>query len=260
MDRSIVGAVITNGSSATASAGGTCKSSARKTMMPHPMHIAAHSGVTPRNFQKMKPPNAVRKHATGSISGRFAHGHTSGCTNISNPITTSGGNRMKRHPVSFTTITATATNAISAASFSHRARTGAATRCVISSATSSALSTFAGWSATNFFHPVESAASSTVPNMMPGGYHQLVTPKTSGNNPAEIAGATGERSPSTTAIAQITLSSTDANPYGIVLVITIPIAPVMTGVIASMSGELAHVPCGRVNTSCESAPSSGNST
>src|SRR6202030_3611275 len=133
---------------------------------------------------------------------------TSGCTNISNPITTSGGNRMKRHPVSFTNTTATATNAISAASFSHRARTGAATSCVTSSATSSAPSAITRSFATNLFHPIESPASKTVPNMIPGGYHQLVTPRTNGNNPAEIAGATGERSPSTTTIAPMTLSNT----------------------------------------------------
>ena len=62
------------------------------------------------------------------------------------------------------------------------------------------------------FHGIESAASSTVPNMIPGGYHQLVTPSTSGSSPAEIAGATGERNPSTTTIAPITLSSTEKNP------------------------------------------------
>ena len=38
------------------------------------------------------------------------------------------------------------------------------------------------------------------------------------------------------------------------------ITAVRKGVIASISGERAQVPRGRVKTSCDSAPSSGNST
>ncbi len=48
-----------------------------------------------------------------------------------------------------------------------------------------------------------------VPNRMLGGYHQLVTPRTSGSSPAEIAGAIGERSPRITAIDAITSSRTE---------------------------------------------------
>src|ERR1700747_3861526 len=111
-----------------------------------------------------------------------------------------------------------------------------------------------------FFHGTESVASNTVPSAIAGGYHQLFSPSTSGSSPAEIAGATGERKASTTAIAPATVSRTDRYPYGRLRVKTVPTTPVSTGVTASSSGALAQVPRGRVITSCESAPSSGHKT
>src|SRR6185437_13906133 len=106
----------------------------------------------------------------------------------------------------------------------------------------------------------ESIGSSVVPSRIAGGYHQLRTPSTSGSRPEEIAGATGERNASIIAIAPATVSRTDRYPYGRLRVKTIPTTPVSAGVIASSTGALAQVPRGRVITSCESAPSSGNKT
>src|SRR6516162_2983755 len=110
------------------------------------------------------------------------------------------------------------------------------------------------------FQGSESAASKTVPSRTPGGYHQLFTPNTRGKRPAEMAGAIGDFSARITATAPPTVRSTDRYPYGSARVKKTPIAPVITGVIASSTGASAQVPRGRVNTSWESAPSSGNKT
>jgi hypothetical protein len=51
-----------------------------------------------------------------------------------------------------------------------------------------------------------------VPRRMLGGYHPLLIPITSGNTPAEIAGATGERSSFTMATVKPTMSSSEPAP------------------------------------------------
>src|SRR6516225_11740925 len=112
----------------------------------------------------------------------------------------------------------------------------------------------------SLFQGSDSAANKTVPSRTPGGYHQLFTPNTRGKRPAEIAGAIGDFSARITATAPPTVRSTDRYPYGSARVKKTPIAPVITGVIASSTEALAQVPRGRVNTSWESAPSSGNKT
>ena len=115
-------------------------------------------------------------------------------------------------------------------------------------------------SAQYFFQGTESAASNTVPSAIAGGYHQLFTPSTSGSRPAEIAGATGERKARMTAIAPATVSKTDRYPYGRFRVKTIADHAGQHGRDCEQRGALAQVPRGRVITSCESAPSSGNKT
>jgi hypothetical protein len=54
---------------------------------------------TPKMMIDPTPAAAVIVHASGSANGRFAHGHTSACANISNAMATSGGNKTSRSPV-----------------------------------------------------------------------------------------------------------------------------------------------------------------
>src|SRR5260370_2263139 len=253
----MVGCSITNGSRATASAGGTCKSNKRSTAIPQAILHPAATGPTPSKFQKSNPPAAVRKQAAGRNIGRLAHGQTAVWPNISNPMTTSGGKSTKRRPVSLTTSTAIATNSINA--ISHQEVAGFCSS--VSSTTSTEVSGSSQFCATlSLCHRIESAAKSTVPSRTPGGYHQLLTPSTSGKRPAEIAGAIGDLSSISRATALPTVSRTERKPYGSARVKTIPIIAVRKGVIVSIAGELAQVPRGRVKTSCDSAPSSGNRT
>ena len=92
------------------------------------------------------------------------------------------------------------------------------------------------------------------------GYHQLVTSSETARNPAEMAGAIGERSMRIRSIAPAMQSVVAANPNGMVRAIAVPMTAAAVGVIASMSGARAQSPAGRTKTSCASAPSSGKRT
>src|SRR6266446_5782118 len=133
---------------------------------------------------------------------------------------------MKRSPVSSTTRTAAATNAIRAASQYQPPGTCSTASWTISAGLNGSSHLCVVLS---FYHRIESTANSTVPSKTPGGYHQLLTPKTSGSRPAEMAGAMGEFSTRITATAPATISNTEGYPYGSARVTTMPMAPVKTG-------------------------------
>src|SRR5271166_1980997 len=126
----------------------------------------------------------------GKLSVRVAHGQCLVWTNISNPITTSGGKRTKRKPVSLTTATAAITRTTSASNRQYDSTPGTESSSSLVSVVFSARSK----ATATFFQASDRTASSTVPKMIPGGYHQLLTPTASGSSPAEIAGAIGDRS------------------------------------------------------------------
>src|SRR5271163_2650205 len=96
------------------------------------------------------------------------------------------------------------------------------------------------------FHGSETAASRLVPKRIEGEYHQLVTPSTRGNRPAEMAGAIGERIVRRIASDASTVRKTATKP-------------VRAGVAASISGASAQRPRGLSITSHERADSSGKS-
>src|SRR5690242_866891 len=137
-------------------------------------------------------------------------------------MTTSGGNRIKRSssvfpnklridgcPLSSTQNTASITNPIRAASHNQPLPICS----TVSSSSSAGLNGSSHSSAMlMLLQGIDSPANRTEPNRIPGGYHQLLTPKVKGSNPAEIAGAIGDPSMKITAIAPTTVNSTDMYP------------------------------------------------
>jgi hypothetical protein len=93
------GAVITNGSKPTASAGGICTLNTRRTAMEQ-------STVTPTTLDRHKwhattPMDAVRTHTRGNKAGRSIQPGISGWPKSSYAITMSGGKRIRRRPLSW---------------------------------------------------------------------------------------------------------------------------------------------------------------
>ncbi len=90
---------ITCGSRPTARAGGMWSRSRRSVAIPISIATATDSGPAPNTSRAPTPPAAVTVHASGRAKGRLAQGQTSACANISNAMTTSGGNRISLSPV-----------------------------------------------------------------------------------------------------------------------------------------------------------------